>query len=113
MATSVEFVEYICDQIRDAGKITYKKMFGEYAIWCNGKFVACFSEDKFLVKITAAGTALYPDHEEVPPYEGARPYMWVEDVDDQELLTRLIRETYEELPEQKPKKPKASRKKKD
>lgn len=44
---------------------------------------------------------------------GAKPYMWVEDVDDRELLTGLIRATYEELPEPKPKKPKASQKKKD
>lgn len=29
MASKVEFVEYVCDQINDAGNITYKKMFGD------------------------------------------------------------------------------------
>ena len=35
MASTLEFAEYVCDQISGAGSITYKKMFGEYGIYCN------------------------------------------------------------------------------
>ena len=34
---SIELIESVCEQIGGAGEITYKKMFGEYGIYCNGK----------------------------------------------------------------------------
>ena len=40
MASSEEFVCYVCGQLADAGKITCKRMFGEYGLWCDGKFFA-------------------------------------------------------------------------
>ncbi len=30
MASSLDFVEYVCEQISGAGEITYKKMFGDF-----------------------------------------------------------------------------------
>ena len=41
---------------------------------------------------------------EAPPYKGAKNYLLVEDVDDWELLTKLVKVTCEQLPEPKPKK---------
>ena len=40
MASKIEFVEFIVDQLQEAGLITYKKMFGEYGIYCDGKIFA-------------------------------------------------------------------------
>ena len=40
MASDLTFVEYVCDQMSAAGTITFRKMFGEYAIYCEGKVVA-------------------------------------------------------------------------
>ena len=40
MASKIEFVEFMADQLKDAGTITYKKMFGEYGIYCDGKIFA-------------------------------------------------------------------------
>ena len=40
MASSPEFVQYVADQLSAAGIITYRKMFGEYALYCNGKIFA-------------------------------------------------------------------------
>lgn len=37
MASTQEFVEYVCDYISDAGQISYRKMFGVY---CNGKIIS-------------------------------------------------------------------------
>ena len=39
MASNLDFVEYVCEQIGGAGQITYKKMFGEYGIYCNEKII--------------------------------------------------------------------------
>ena len=37
MASDKSFIEFIVDQISDVGQIPYKKMFGEYALYCEGK----------------------------------------------------------------------------
>lgn len=38
MASSEEFVQYVVGQLDEAGNIIYKKLFGEYGLWLNGKF---------------------------------------------------------------------------
>ena len=40
MATDQEFVDFLADQMEGAGDISFKKMFGEYALYCDGKVVA-------------------------------------------------------------------------
>ncbi|SFD31809.1 TfoX/Sxy family protein [Clostridium uliginosum] len=39
MASNLEFVEYVCEQISDSGTITYRKMFGDYGVYCNAKII--------------------------------------------------------------------------
>lgn len=39
MASRIDFVEYVCEQMSGAGIITYKKMFGEYGVYCDGKII--------------------------------------------------------------------------
>ncbi len=104
MASKIEFVEFMADQLRGAGDITYRKMFGEYGLYCNGKIFAVICEDQFYIKITEAGRRICPELTEAPPYEGAKNYFLVEDVENQSLLTELVAATCQELPEPKPKK---------
>lgn len=104
MASKIEFVEYVADQLREAGAITYKKMFGEYGVYCDGKIFALICDDRLFIKITEAGRRRWPDLPELPPYEGAKNYFLVEDVDEREMLTELVVATCGELPEPKPKK---------
>lgn len=105
MASRLEFVEYIADQLCDAGKITYRKMFGEYGMYCDGKIFALICDDQFFIKITEAGRKMAPELEEAPPYEGAKPYFLIEDVDDRGFMTAFVRETCSALPMPAPKKP--------
>jgi TfoX/Sxy family transcriptional regulator of competence genes len=108
MASDASFVDYLCDQMRDAGSISARKMFGEYAIYCNGKVVALVCDDQLLVKPTQAGRALIGMPVEAPPYPGAKPHFLVSDrVDDREWLGALIAATAFELPVPKPKEHKA------
>ena len=39
MSTSREFIDYILENIEDAGVVTFRKMFGEYAVYCDGKVI--------------------------------------------------------------------------
>lgn len=106
MATKPEFAEYIREQLGGAGEIACKKMFGEYGVYCDGKIIGLICDDQLFVKKTRAGEAVLPGCPEAPPYEGAKPHLLVESVDDRELMTRLITATCEELPAPKPKKKK-------
>ena len=54
MASKTEYVQYIADQLSGAGEITYRKMFGEYGMYLDGKIFALICEDQLFVKITAS-----------------------------------------------------------
>ena len=106
MASDQSFVDFIVDQVRNAGAITSRKMFGEYALYCDGKVVALICDNRLFVKPTDGGRSYIGDVVEAPPYPGAKPSFLVEDkVDDREWLTGLIIISARELPEPKPKKP--------
>lgn len=106
MASNPEFVEYVADQLRDAGNITYRKMFGEYGMYCDGKIFALICENQLFIKITDVGRQLAPELETAPPYDGAKDYFLIENIDDRDFLTSFVMETCKELPMPKPKKPK-------
>ncbi len=107
MSSDQGFVEYVCEQISDAGDVSYRKMFGEYAIYCDGKVVALICDDRLYVKQTVSGRAFIGDPVEAPAYSGAKPSFLIEDkLDDREWLSELIQITERELPAPKPKKPK-------
>lgn len=106
MASSLTFVQYVCDQLSDAGTVSYKRMFGEFGVYLNGKFFATVENDQFCLKITEPGRALLGEAATViEPHEGAR-YFYVEDLDDRVFLAKLARATCDALPAPKPKKKK-------
>jgi TfoX/Sxy family transcriptional regulator of competence genes len=110
MASDLDFIECACDQLGGAGRITYRTMFGEAAVYCEGKVVALICDNQLFVKPTAAGRALVAKPVEAPPYPGAKLHFLIDEgLDDREWLAALIRATYAELPAPKPKKPKAAK----
>ena len=104
MASSLEFAQYVCEQISRAGEITYKKMFGEYGVYCNAKIIGLICDNQLFVKKTAAGASILPDCEEASPYDGEKPHFSIESSEDREMISEFIFATYEELPAPKPKK---------
>ena len=97
MASHPDFVDFVADQLREAGTIRSRKMFGEYGLYCDGVFFAVICDDQFFVKITPQGEAAFPDLAKAPPYKGARDSFLVEDVEDRENMTELVRITCEAL----------------
>ena len=111
MASDLKFVEYVTDQMRGAGRISHRAMFGEYAVYVGAKVVALVCDNHLFVKPTKAGLALLKKPKEAPPYPGAKPHFLIDaQLDDNELMTALIRATDAELPAPKPKRPKPSTK---
>ena len=107
MASDLAFVEYVCEQVRDAGQVAFKKMFGEYAIYLENKVVALVCDNQLFVKQTQAGRALLKTVVEAPPYPGAKAHFLIgEHIEDQALMSQLFKVTGSEVPEPKPKQPK-------
>jgi TfoX/Sxy family transcriptional regulator of competence genes len=107
MASDENFVKFIVDQIENAGSITFRKMFGEYAIYSDGKIVALVCDDQLYVKSTESGRVFIGDVVEAPPYPGAKLSFLIEDkFEDKDWFSDLIRMTAKELPAPKPKKSK-------
>lgn len=104
MASDLSFVTFIVEQIESAGSIRYRKMFGEYAIYCNDKVVALVCNDQLFVKPTQAGRSFIKNVIEAPAYPGAKPSFLIdEQLEDKEWLSELIALTEKELPKPKPK----------
>ena len=107
MASDLKFVEFVCDQVSDAGQVRFRKMFGDYTIYCDEKVVALVSDNQLFVKPTAAGRNLIGNVTEAPPYPVAKPWFLIEtQIEDRDWMTNLIRVTAQALPEPKPKRPK-------
>ena len=104
MASNSDFVQYIADQCSGAGDIVVKKMFGDYGIYCNGKIFGLICDDRFYLKPTDAVRSLLRVIDMRPPYDGAKDYFYIADVDDRDYLSRLVAETCLALPEPKEKK---------
>ena len=106
MASTEEFAQYVQEQLGLYHHISYRKMFGEYGIYCNGKIIGLVCDNQFFLKPTKAGAALLDDPLEAPPYEGAKPYFLLESLDNSQLIGQVLQATYDELPAPKPKKKK-------
>jgi len=105
VASDLDYVKFVVDQMEGAGAISYRKMFGEYAVYCNGKVVALICDNQLFVKPTDAGKAFIGDVVEAPPYPGAKLSFLIEDqIEDHDWICRLVRLTEKELPVPKPKK---------
>lgn len=110
MATKQEFVDFIVGQIEYHGEIKARKMFGEYAIYADGKIFALICDNKLFIKPTHAGRNFIENPIEAPPYPGAKNSFLIEDqIEDRDWLSELVRISVEELPEPKKKKKRLKR----
>ena len=106
MATDKDFVAYVAEQSGLGEALTFKKMFGEYGVYLNGKIIAFVCDNSLFVKAaegTAALTAALPKR---PPYPGAKPYPVADELlDDADSLKSLLEKTFVALPATKVKPP--------
>jgi TfoX/Sxy family transcriptional regulator of competence genes len=104
MASNPDFVQYIVDQCSAAGDIIARKMFGDYGIYCDGIIFGLICDSNLYIKPTDAGRVILRNVELRPPYDGAKDYFLISDVDDRDYLSALVRTTLNALPPAKPKK---------
>ena len=98
MASSRGFLDYVLEQLSDLPEISYRQMMGEYIIYYQGKIIGGIYDDRFLIKQTGSAKKLLPGCRLELPYENAKEMILVEDIDNRELLEKLLPAMYEELP---------------
>jgi len=106
MATDRDFIAYVTEQVALGDRLTHKKMFGEYALYVDGKVVAFACDNSVFVKPSVAAATLAPELPQRPPYPGAKDYPVADELlDDSDALRRLFVETAALMPVPKPRKP--------
>ena len=89
MASHREYLDFVLEQLSEIEGVSARPMMGEYIICCRGVLVGGVYDDRFLVKPTPSARRLMPGAAEEVPYPGAKP-MLLADIDDRELMKRLI-----------------------
>jgi len=116
MSSDKSFVDFITDQMRAAGGITVKKMFGEYGLYKDGVITALICDDKLFIKPTKAGEEFILKDDKITygaPYPGAKMYFYIKDrFEDREWISALITLSKNELGKIKPKRKKKNNRKK-
>ncbi|MBP5231369.1 MAG: TfoX/Sxy family protein [Clostridia bacterium] len=101
MASSTEYLDFLLDQLSGLDGVTVRPMMAEFVLYYEGKVFGGIFDDRFLVKPTASAVRLMPDAPYETPYEGAKPMLLVDDVDNRAFLETLVSEMAPELPEPK------------
>lgn len=91
MSSTIEFKEYISEQLSDIDGITFRQMMGEYLIYENGILFGGIYDDRLLVKITDGNKKF--GMETAIPYDGGKLMFFVTDVDDRDKLKNIVSET--------------------
>lgn len=104
MSYNPDFVQYIIDQTSDAGAIATRKMMGDYCLYYDGIIIGLICDNCLYIKPTETTKTLLREVILRPPYDGAKDYFYITDVDSMDYLTEIIRTTMANLPSIKSKK---------
>ncbi len=78
MSTKKETIEFILEKLKDP-TFSARAMFGEYALYAEGKVVALVCDDQLFVKIMPESFDLEHICEKAEPYPHAKPHYLVEE----------------------------------
>lgn len=89
MATSIDFIEYVLEQISELSNVRYRKMFGEYMIYVNDKPTLLVCDDIVFIKKHESIEHLMSGEDVGIPYKSAKEH-YILDIDNQELCIEVI-----------------------
>lgn len=95
MATSKEYKDYILEQLNFLDDITIKQMMGEYLLYYRGILFGGIYDNRLLVKILESNKKY--NMQEAMPYDGAKPMYLVDNVENVEILKKIVIDTYNGL----------------
>lgn len=108
MSSSKAYLSFVLEQLSLADGVDFRPMMGEYILYYRGKVFGGIYDDRLLVKPVPAAKLVLPDAPSELPYEGAKPMLLVENMEDREMLRNLLEEMEPFLSVPKRRKPKNS-----
>jgi len=97
MTSSLDYLQFILDQLSDLPEISYRKMMWEYILYFHWKIIGWIYDNRLLLKSTEKVKNLIENLEMQIPYPWAKPMIYVGNVDNSEYLENIIKLTYCEL----------------
>ncbi|MCK9302693.1 MAG: hypothetical protein PHU62_07460 [Bacteroidales bacterium] len=104
MSSTKDYLNFILEQLSELHDISYHAMMGEYIIYYRNKVVGGIYDNRFLIKPVPTAKQLMPEADSEIPYEGAKPMLSVDNLENKVFLKKLFEAIYDELPETKRKK---------
>lgn len=89
MATTEDYIKFVCEQLPPLWQVRYKKMFGEYMVYANDKPVLLVCDNTVFVKKLPELGELMSDAECGVPYGGAKEH-YILDIEDTELAVKVV-----------------------
>ncbi|MDR1760015.1 MAG: TfoX/Sxy family protein [Fibrobacter sp.] len=90
MASDMDFVNYVMEQINGTGDVSSKKMFGEYMVYVNQKPLILICDNTAYVKKLDAVRELLTTEETGVPYQGAKEH-YILDVDNGKEMKNVVK----------------------
>lgn len=95
MSTTKEYKEFVVEQLSLLQNITCRAMMGEYLLYYESKLFGGIYDNRLLVKIVESNKK-YNMPEQIP-YENAKPMYLVEEMEDKELVKKIVIDTCKDL----------------
>ena len=89
MATTQDFIEFVCERIGGGYAVRYRKMFGEYMVYVNDKPVLLVCDNCVYVKKLPQLDELMQGAECGLPYEGTKEH-YILDMENDSLVGEVI-----------------------
>jgi len=102
MATTIDFIDYIYEQIEGVGTLRHRKMFGEYMVYINDKPILLVCDNTVYVKKLSCIVEKMINSEVGIPYKGAKEHYML-DIDESDFSKEIINilESVTDLPKRK------------
>lgn len=88
MATDLSYIQFVVEQLRGE-EAAYKKMFGEYMVYVDGKPVFTVCDNTVFVKEVKELEEILADADRGYPYDGAKEH-YVLDIENAELVEKVV-----------------------
>ncbi|MBQ0071316.1 MAG: TfoX/Sxy family protein [Spirochaetales bacterium] len=103
MPTEESYAIFILDQLSSLPDVAVRKMMGEYVLYHRGKVVGGIYDNRLLLKAVPVLLMMVEEPELEKPYETGKPLLKVTEVENRELLCRMVEAVSSSLPETKTK----------
>ena len=107
MACTTDFIDFVCSQIKDAGTVRARKMFGDWMIYVDEKPVIIACDNVCFIKMLPAVHDLMADALTAHPYDGAKLH-YILDIEHRDKAVEVVRALRPAIscPKKREKKPK-------